>query len=99
MTDKYLERYKGLLEAKGLPKSRNIGNKLRDAEDKYTADGHSFSFNKELLFSFDVCGNCEAHAIMFSMASDSTHTVQTAPSLVDIDHTLLEGHVNFVNCL
>ncbi len=42
-------------------------NKLRDVEEKYSENGHIFSFNREIICSFDVCGGCEAHALMLRM--------------------------------
>lgn len=42
-------------------------NKLRDAPNEVFAEGHDFSLNRELLFSYDVCGACEAHSILIYM--------------------------------
>tara|TARA_B110000090_G_C13342950_1_gene431827 strand:+ start:867 stop:1448 length:582 start_codon:yes stop_codon:yes gene_type:complete len=47
----------------GLP-PHHSHNKLRDTDDYYLQNGHTFSYNNEILFSYDVCGGCEAHALM-----------------------------------
>ena len=33
---------------------------LREAEDEYVQRGFAFSYNREMIFSFDVCGSCES---------------------------------------
>lgn len=38
-------------------------NKLRDTESELVDEGHAFSWNSEILYSFDVCAHCEAHAL------------------------------------
>ena len=40
----------------------NGTNKLRDVEEKYLE--YAFDFNHEKLYAYDVCGPCEAHAIL-----------------------------------
>lgn len=43
------------------------GNKLRDVPQEYVSEGHCFSlgeYERELIYSFDVCSGCEAHAVM-----------------------------------
>ena len=64
-------------------------NKLRDAADKYVDAGHAFSFNSDMLFSYDVCSPCEAHAILLSINSGRAKTVDEAPLLKDLDHETL----------
>jgi hypothetical protein len=41
-------------------------NKLRDVPEILANNGHLFSFNKEILGSFDICGSCEAHALLWN---------------------------------
>ena len=62
----YLERYRAFIEKQGFPQ-HSSENKLRDAEDIYTEQGHAFGYNRDILYSYDVCGNCEAHAIEFHL--------------------------------
>lgn len=62
----YLERYRAFIEKQGFPQ-HSSENKLRDAEDIYTEQGHAFGYNRDILYSYDVCGNCEAHAIEFQL--------------------------------
>lgn len=51
------------MQSKHLPPHTSF-NKLRDVEDVYEEQGHIFSLNREILGSFDVCGACEAHALL-----------------------------------
>lgn len=79
--DGYLDRYRALLASAGLP-TRNK-NKLRDTEDSYVESGHSFSFNREILFSYDVCGSCEAHALLFALRRGLSDSVESGLSLTE----------------
>jgi hypothetical protein len=81
-------------------------------EDKYIDEKHTFSFNRELLYSFDVCGNCEAHAILFSIDENSNNSnrisssiessmkskIENSPTLMKIDPELLKNNINFKKC-
>jgi hypothetical protein len=49
----------------GMP-LHNSKNKLRDVDDQYVE--HMFSLNREILLSYDVCGACEAHALLLSLS-------------------------------
>jgi len=99
MSEEYLERYRAYLNHVGLPQHPTGSvNRLRDTEDVFTEGGHCFAFNRELLFSYDVCGGCEAHAVLLNMASNPSYTVRTAPTLVQLDEKTRSGNVNFVNC-
>lgn len=73
-------------------------NKLRDAADKYVDEGHCFSFNSDILFSYDICGPCEAHAILLSVRSDKGLTVDNAPVLKDLPRTMTAGHDDLAKC-
>jgi len=66
LRDEYLEQYRAFIEQQGFFQ-HSSENKLRDAEDIYTEQGHAFGYNRDILYSFDVCGNCEAHAIVFDL--------------------------------
>lgn len=62
---KYLTRYRKHFEQEGLPAHRGIlGNRYREAEDQWFDEGYSFSYLSAQLFTFDVCGGCEAHYIL-----------------------------------
>jgi hypothetical protein len=61
LKDEVLEIYRLHLKQEGFDPHPS-SNKLRDTDDTYHQKGHSLSFNGELLNSYDVCGNCEAHA-------------------------------------
>ena len=40
---------------------------MRDTSNELVDDGHAFSWNGDILFSFDVCGHCEAHALLVGL--------------------------------
>lgn len=61
LQEEVLETYRLRLKQEGFDPHPS-SNKLRDTDDIYFQKGHSLSFNGELLNSYDVCGNCEAHA-------------------------------------
>jgi hypothetical protein len=97
LTDEYLERYRSKLAAEGfLPHQSN--NKLRDTADKYAEGGHVFSFNSDILFSYDICGNCEAHALLFAVEKGLAKTIEDAPALEKLDKTLIKDNPNFAKC-
>jgi hypothetical protein len=99
LQESYLERYRSFLHSQGYG-GHPSGNKnhLRDTEDKYADGGHSFSFNREILYSYDVCGPCEAHAILYSMQRDREATVDNAKTLMFLDSASRIGNVNFAKC-
>eukprot|EP01041_Mallomonas_annulata_P005424 gene5424-10866_t len=74
LSEEYLERYRTYLEqTAGLPQHGTGGmNRLRDTEDKFAEDGHCFSLNREILYSYDVCGGCEAHGILYSIENSGS---------------------------
>ena len=87
---------------------QHIGkNKLRDVEDMYSQNGHEFSFGKDILYSFDICGSCEAHALLLSLkhglVSDrsdekSKHTVSNAVVLKDLPTKYVKNNANLQKC-
>ena len=77
LSDSYLRRYTRYLRGHVSPTSDKsfvngtwnlplyVGtNKLRDVEDKFLVEGQAFEFNHNQLYAYDVCGPCEAHAIL-----------------------------------
>lgn len=97
MSERLLARYKGFLEQAGLRKHASL-NKLREVEDKFVTDGHAFSMNGEILYSYDVCGGCEAHALLYALRHDLASNVNTAPSLEELSSSHRDGIVDFINC-
>jgi hypothetical protein len=69
MSEEYLTIYKKYMKQRLRPK---VNNRLRDVEDELTQ--YSFAWYSELIFSYEVCGGCEAHAILTAM-----HHGVTAP--------------------
>jgi hypothetical protein len=107
--DEYLQRYRKFLETRGLPLDISL-NKLRDGHDKYADGGHMFAFNKVILFSYDVCGSCEAHAILLGYnqikpppSERKVHgsveaAVNSLPALKDLPPAARKGNIDFMNC-
>ena len=52
------------------------------------ADGHDFSFNRELLLTYDVCGSCEAHAILIILEKRSTKTIENSLGMKDLSKSM-----------
>jgi hypothetical protein len=80
-----LERYKAFLTSCGLSQHKS-NNKLRDIESSLVDEGHAFSWNAEILFSFDVCGHCEAHALLIVLQNGlggGMDAIETVPHLKD----------------
>lgn len=89
--------YRDMIKQQKLPQHWSQ-NKLRDVEEKYVEDGHMFSFNREILMSFDVCGPCEAHAMLLSIQNGLATSVTDAIPLSALDKKYVEGNVNFAKC-
>jgi coenzyme F420-reducing hydrogenase alpha subunit len=79
-----LDIYKNYIGSTGLAVD-TMSSKLRDVEEKYTNDNHMFSFNREMLGSFDICGSCEAHALLFGMEHGLSQSVTNSTTLFDLD--------------
>jgi hypothetical protein len=71
---------------------------LRETADTYVDQGHCFSFNTDILFSYDVCGPCEAHALLLAVRKGLATTVQTAPVLKDLSKEITDGNVDLLKC-
>jgi hypothetical protein len=97
LDDEYLLHYRNMIKQTGLP-SHPSQNKLRDVEEKYVEGGHMFSFNREILMSFDVCGPCEAHALLLSIEQGLAKTIETALPLAKLDRKLLQDNPHFAKC-
>jgi hypothetical protein len=93
--------YRKMIASEGYP-LHHARNKLRDVPDEFYEQGHLFSFNREILCSMDVCGGCEAHAIMYAIQVGLAHTVEAAPRLEELrmNHREqdLTKNTNFMKC-
>eukprot|EP01038_Epipyxis_sp_PR26KG_P012519 gene12519-16791_t len=78
--DTYLDVYRRQLDNEGFTQHPSK-NKLRDVEDKFAENGHIFALNREILVSYDVCGSCEAHAILYSIKHNISTSLETAKPL------------------
>ena len=65
----YLERYKTIISNKEL--MNQPYNRLRDVDKSFYDANHVFFFNRELLYSFDVCSGCESHAILYTLKNEN----------------------------
>jgi len=97
LTEEYLERYRKMIHDQGYQQHQS-NNKLRDTADEYVDKGHCFSFNSDILFSYDICGPCEAHAILFAVSTGLATSIDAAPLLKDLDPALIKGNPNFAKC-
>ena len=88
-------------------------NKLRESDDYYFNKGHAFSYNGDLIHSFDICGNCEAHALLLTITSSSSTTnneghnsdlyytqanVTSLPTLFELTKEQRRGNKQFDKC-
>ncbi len=75
----------------------------------YSEQNHDFSINKEIIYSFDVCGSCEAHGILYSMKNNIIYennnivhstgvTVDNAALLKYLPVELIENNIYFIKC-
>lgn len=72
MSDGYLATYKHFVRGRLPPLS---GNRFREVEDELTE--YSFSLHTHFVYSFDVCGGCEAHAILTAIHHGVTSSSST----------------------
>jgi len=104
LTEEYLIRYRNYIKQRGLPNDASQ-NKLRDSADEYADQGHMFSFNNNIMFSYDLCGSCEAHALLlgYKFAGSSEVTKETISAKINALPTLnllsrSEQNVDLLNC-
>lgn len=57
-----------------------------------------FSYNREILLSYDVCGPCEAHAMLLSIDLGLSDSIDNAISLQYLDQKYRQNNVNFAKC-
>jgi len=104
LTEEYLVRYRDHIKRRGLPNDASQ-NKLRDSADEYADQGHMFSYNNNIIFSYDVCGSCEAHALLLGYRSVSSSAVakeaidaqvNALPTLNSMSRS--EQNVDLLNC-
>lgn len=95
--DTHLLYYRDMLSRVPLP-AHASENKLRDVEQKYVDGKHLFSFNRELLCSFDVCAACESHAMLKAVKIGLAKDIESAPALFQLPWSARAGDVNFAHC-
>jgi hypothetical protein len=61
--------------------------------------GHEFSWNGHIFFSYDACGGCESHAILFGLLNGLAQNVESAPLLKELSiDQRKKGGVRFTKC-
>ena len=100
LQDDILKIYQAFISSKGWKKHRaGTSNHLRDTEDKYGIEGHAFSLNQEIMYTYDVCGNCEAHALLVSVEKGLANSLERGIFLKDLAKNIdLKNNINFQNC-
>lgn len=66
-------------------------NKLRDSDQYYSDEGHTFDFNRDKIISYDLCGACESHAIMSGFPDDALHSTGGIRSAADAKDLVKRG--------
>jgi hypothetical protein len=92
----YLEKYREYIAQK-LP-NHDSQNKLRDVDEIFSEKGHIFSFNKEILGTFDLCGPCEAHALLLGVEKGLSKTIANSTTLFELDRKYKQNNIHFRNC-
>ena len=86
-------------------------NKLRDSDNYFSDEGHTFDYNRDKIISYDVCGACESHAIMMSLPAntllsaggisskaDALKLMMKAKLLKDLQSQEVDGNPHFKHC-
>lgn len=92
-----MKLYADDMSARGVPRHQGE-NKLRDVADEFDEQGHSFAYNGDLLYPFDVCGNCEGHAMLLSLQKGLANSVETALTVAQLPNYLVENNPLFLKC-
>ena len=98
LTESVLKTYSGFMSSRGYKVQDMVANKLMDVEQKYLINGNVFRINGELIYAFDVCGPCEAHAILHFIENQKPTDIDKAPFIAEMDQSDLANNVNFKNC-
>ncbi len=70
------------------------GNKLRDVPEEYVQAGHCFSlgtYERELIYTFDVCSGCESHSIMYQLELAWNQIKEDARNLLQTGKRTIQG--------
>eukprot|EP00597_Dinobryon_sp_UTEXLB2267_P002799 CAMPEP_0170080692 /NCGR_PEP_ID=MMETSP0019_2-20121128/16763_1 /TAXON_ID=98059 /ORGANISM="Dinobryon sp., Strain UTEXLB2267" /LENGTH=458 /DNA_ID=CAMNT_0010294783 /DNA_START=78 /DNA_END=1451 /DNA_ORIENTATION=- len=98
--ESYLKVYRLMLQNQGYP-THPANNKLRDVSEELANNGHLFSYNKEILGSFDICGSCEAHALLWNDHKEYAYHKMQGFSLKELltrYPNITQNDVNFKKC-
>jgi hypothetical protein len=84
--------------SKRLERSRRGAiNQLRDVES-VIGQKYSFEINKHVIYSFDICGSCEAHAILISLQNDPKLNISNALLLRSLSKSQRKSALTLENC-
>jgi len=82
-TEERLGIYKKHFRKLGMvPHKKAESNNLKDVEDDFNT--YAFSLNKAIVYSFDVCGGCEASAMELSLSLGRRKDVASAELLAEL---------------
>ena len=96
-TESRLGSYKKHFHKLGImPHAKATGNNLKDVEDDFNM--YAFSLNKAIVYSFDVCGGCEAGAMELSMNLGRTKDVASAELLAQLPWELVRKVPALLRC-
>ena len=75
---------------------------------------HMFSYNGDIIHSYDVCANCEAHAVLLQISNLLnlpsvnklsqndleliTNKINFFSSIMNMSNTDRANNINFINC-
>lgn len=93
----YLENYRKDLVSRGFF-LHPAENRLRDVDEKFERLGHMFSFNREILGTFDVCGACESHALLLGIKLGRAVSITNSTTLFELPEKYRINNVDFQNC-
>ena len=93
----YLDLYADHVSKRLERSRRGAVNQLRDVESEI-GQKYSFEINQHTVYSFDICGSCEAHAILISLQADPKLNILNAPLLHSMSKHLRQSNIALENC-
>ena len=96
MSEEYLQKYSKMLRSNELPNIKKLRDK--DVADYFLQNNHAFSFNYEIIMSYDICGNCEAHGMLLAIEKGLSNSIESAPTLNRLERKFTMNNKNFLSC-
>lgn len=57
-----------------------------------------FTYNNEILYSYDICGSCEAHALQLGISLNISDDIYKLPTLFELDRKYKQSNLDFERC-